>query len=219
MSLSQRRHFRVHSSILLNGGNTCSPLDCRSGVEYSLLISCSQSWWQFCPSRFICFFHMNCRHDCRVGGSRSFSFSWQLCLLAFNSSPKNLWQTVMEQWQSCIWEVDFELPRSFLHSSEHFDGQLVKKTVECLRFLLDHNFVDPSAHRKVQTSHRCHILHFLCKGQVDPWRTFSSETSFIFFIISTSPLHGAPIPCYRGFHNEFGRGHSSLVKVSGSVRS
>ena len=102
---------------------SASLFDCCSIVEYSFLISRSQSWWHFCPTRFVCFLHRDHCHDCRVGGSRSFSFSWHLCLFAFNSSRHSLWQTFVEQWKTCVWKIDFDLPRPFLHSRTHFDGR------------------------------------------------------------------------------------------------
>ena len=171
MSLSQRRHFTVHSSILLNGGNRCKPLS----TAVLLWSARFQSWWHFCPSCFVCFLHRDhCCHDCRMRGSRSFSFSRQLCLFAFNSSPQSLWQTFVEQWTTCVWEIDFDLPRPFLHSRTHFDGKHMKKAVECFRFLQDHDLVNPSANRKIQSSHCCHVFH-----------------CFVFFSVLTSLKHSS----------------------------
>ena len=136
-------------------------LNCSSVVEYSFLISCSQSWWHLGPSCFVCLLHTCCSHDCSMKRSYSFFCSWKLRLLAFNPSSQGLRQVFVEQRQSCVWKVDFELPRSLFHSSAYFDGQLVQKAVECFGFSQDHDLINPSAHRKVQTSHCCHILHLL----------------------------------------------------------
>ena len=56
---------------------------------------------------------------------------------------------------------------------------------------------------RFDSSHFCHFFHCCSseiEGQVDPWCTSSSDTSFIFFIVFTSPLHGFPIPYNRFLH-------------------